>query len=307
MKKLLVLLCTACFLGSCKKNDIDTSAFRLEKTEITDVNTGDKYFQSFEYNASGRIIKALSTTNNNAPVTTATISYNGNTITIVPEPVHTAGFDYVCEIRYTVDASGKPLQRAENLFDEFKSPGTFPQRDFMTDTTNYEYSPDGLLTKITGHSFDSTWYNPGAVNTNTTRRNYTFVYTNIGGNLQKADKDITERYHVTTPGGSATTLRNKAETHQFAYTKGYPNKTDFSNAVILSELEILFPKIYPVNSAYKNVPDRITYTGIVKDGNTGAVISTDSGDQTFIIDFGLSSLMSAIDPGASKKKLYYTR
>ncbi|MEI9909324.1 MAG: hypothetical protein WDO71_06485 [Bacteroidota bacterium] len=311
MKK-LILLCSACFFFiQCNKNDIASGEIRLLKTKYVDAGNGDVYYFSFEYDQAGRIIRLLSSKNNETPLTIATVSYNSNKVTILPDPVHNAGFDYIDEIEYTVDANNKPLQRIQNVYREFKPLVSNLQKDFETDTANYEYDAAGLLVKVKGSSRDSTWFDPGTlIQTYTYNRQNTSLYTNSGSNLGKIAKTTQQEHRFICGAVDILTKRNIEESYMYEYNHAYTNKTDFTNALILTEFSVLYDNAYPLNKNYKNVPDKISYSRITRDAATGAIVESDNNITNVALGFNNSKFITFINFGitpAGKKEFIYNR
>jgi hypothetical protein len=309
MKK-LILLCSGCFFFiQCNKNDTTSGEIRLLKTKNVDAATGDSYYFSFEYDQADRIIKLLSSKNNDAPLTVAAVSYNSNKVTILPNPIHNAGFDYVDEIEYTVDANNKPVQRIQNVYREFKSPVSNPQKDFESDTANYEYDVTGLLVKVKGSRRDSTWYDPGTgALTYTYNRQNTSLFTNSGSNLEKIAKTTLQKHRFISGSTTVLTDRDIEETYSYEYTHAYTNKTDFTNAFILTEFNVLYDNAYPLNKNYKNVPDKISFSRITREAATGAIVESSSSITNVLMGFNNRKFITSVNFGttpAGKKEFIY--
>ncbi len=146
MNKLTVsaILIAALFF-TCKKNDtVNTSEVRLLKMNSKDINSTVTSSTVFDYDQQGRITR-VSTTGNFPTVIVADITHSGSDIIITPtaEAFPQSG-GFVQEIRYTVDASGRPLRRIESSTLIISD---LPQYTYKTDTANFEYDGTGLLTK----------------------------------------------------------------------------------------------------------------------------------------------------------------
>jgi hypothetical protein len=303
MKKTALFFLTVTLLTACRKNPSNPEDLRLLKLKFTDSALTNTNYLSFEYDADGRIAKLLSSTNNNTPVTIADISYTANKIIITTPAIHNAALDAVDAIEYTVDGDNRPVQRIQNHFNEFKAPTNLPQRDFTADTALYEYDGSGLLIKITGRKRDSTWFNPGSVQTTTDSWQYSTVYMNTGGNVQKIVKTSQKNSRLIS---GSTVLNNSYtidETHLFEYTHSYQNKTDFTNALVLTEFGLLSDIAYPLNKNYKNFPDKISYSAITKNAVTGAVIDSNGWSENITLGFNVFSLISSIDHGSNNSKI----
>jgi len=204
------------------------------------------------------------------------------------------------EIRYLLNTSGQATRRVEAHTMEYKFPDE-PQRDFMNDTTYYEYDADGLLRKAWGRRRDSTWVNPGIIHTVVTITDYTSEYSNINKNLgalitQKNKSSVSKNGNILVNSKSSV-----EEKIQFTYDKGYLNKTDFKNAFILTEFGgfsgLGYPfKVmgYPINVNYQNYPDKIVSTVTNRD-ESGTVTSMNTDTQNMILDFNKYGFISLVN------------
>ena len=254
MKKLTAsTILIAVLFFSCKKNDtINTSEVRLLKMNWKDINGTVNGSRVFDYDQQGRIIR-ISAAGNFPTTVEANIAYSDSNIIITPTAsVLPQGGGFVQEIRYTVDASGRPLRRIES--------STFiltdnPQFTYKTDTANFEYDGARLLIKKINSSKDSTWFNPDGTPVITiVFASSVTVYTNANNSLSQIDKtgfDSTWYDNGTISKGFS---RNISETYKFDYSKGYRNEMDFMNSVILTEYAVLPGNFYPINMSYSNFP-----------------------------------------------------
>ncbi|MBC7949781.1 MAG: hypothetical protein H7Y42_17995 [Chitinophagaceae bacterium] len=66
----------------------------------------------------------------------------------------------------------------------------------------------------------------------------------------------------------------------------------------------------PIDSKYKNMPDKVSVTKITRDGNTGAVLDTDSSVQDAILTYNGYSFLSSINFGTTantRRDLIYNK
>ena len=153
--------------------------------------------------------------------------------------------------------------------------------NFLTDTTYYEYDPNGLLTKTIDIHRDSTWILPGTAPlvSSTALNRITIIYTNSNGNLSSGNGTGTRL--VRTFNGTSTTVYNSIikKSIKLDYSSNYPNKTDFNNIFILNEYNIIFTKAVPespfyiINKYYKNLPNTIDHN-ITEEYTTGGTMQT---------------------------------
>jgi hypothetical protein len=312
MRKIITsLLVLSTMLACNKKNSAIVEETRLVKIKSTDAASTDVFYFSFDYNTAGKITKISTSVNDNAPETYAVITYTGSEIIITSPSISNTALDAAAEIRYTVDAAGKPLKRISYERYQYKAPVNLPQITVITDTALYTYDNFGLLAKITGSNLDTTWFNPGTVQTANLYSLYTADYTNADNNLTQIAKTTNTAGRYKQNAGVFTTTRRTEELYKYSYTNGYNNLVDFTNAVILSELDALFNTEYTLNKTYKNIPDKITYTMVTRDLVNGTIISSDNNTQNAVITFNDRGIISFVNlnsgTGKSTKEFIYSR
>jgi hypothetical protein len=311
MSKIITSLLVLSILLACnKKNSAVAEETRLVKIKLTDAASPDVFYFSFDYNPAGKITKIATSVNNDAPETYAVITYNGSEISMTSPAVSNTALDAATEIRYTVDAAGKPLKRISYERYQYKAPVNNPQVTVITDTALYTYDNFGLLAKVTGSNLDTTWYNPpSGVQTTNLYSLYTANYTSPDNNLTQIAKttNIAGRYKQN--AGVFTSSRRMEELYKYSYINDYSNQLDFTNAVILSELDILFNTEYILNKAYKSIPDKVTYTMVTKDLLNGTTISSDNSTQNATVKFNDKGLIVSITLGnnQSVREFIYSR
>lgn len=308
MKNTLLFALPALLLLSCKKDDpIDTEGIRLVQTKTGALN-GDVYYVTLDYDGQGRITRIAQSTNNNPPVPKATISYSGNEVLIVEPAVNNAAQAFTREIKYVVDGSYKPLSRIEQQTLEFKAPANIPQRTYYSDTAVYTYDAGGLLLRKTGTTRDSTWFNPGQVQISVGTQAYTTSYTNANGNLSEMVKATTEKYRMESGSVTYTDQSSEEEKFTFEYLKSYANQTDFKNAFLLEEFEVLLYH-YPLNKNYRNLPDKFTHTIVTRDA-AGDITSNESTTATIALSYnqyGFVGLIGDNPVRTQNKELIYNK
>jgi hypothetical protein len=294
-------------LASCRKKDklINPDEVRILKTSASfNGATGN---QIFDYDGQGRIIRISGNTNNEPPQTSATITYSGNEVFLKEPDIISAAVKISSETKYVLDATKKPLQRIRVETQEYFPPNN-PQRNFTNDTTYYEYDAGGLLTKTTNNSRDSVWSNNGLTFTNLTLKRMVSSYAYNNSNPISATGSgtrFTRQFNGFITGEFNDILE---ESSTFDYSKGYANKTDFSNAFILNEYNVLFLLTYPLNKNNKNIPNKIIHKSVVKDiggGNPFVLINETLNYTAAYNKYGfLSNLNSNAGPSSGLNLIY---
>ncbi|MET0637622.1 MAG: hypothetical protein ABWZ25_16455 [Chitinophagaceae bacterium] len=280
---------------SCKK-DNDPADLRLDKLESTDY-VNNVVITEYTYDNQGRMTSISKKRNNEDPVVTVTISYNGNEATLLSFPDYDPSLNQQSEVRFILDASGKPLKRTEFTKRISKNIPIYPHQEYINDTLIYEYDAAGLLKQTTGSRRDSIWIQAD----HTVTRKITVInsYSNVAGNLVSSDEYIT--YPSTETQGGVITISGGSSRYRktFYYTKGYPNKTDFKNAFVLNEYRLSHESL--LNSNYKNMHEEVAIHNMDWDIN-GAVIFDSKGnitmDRTYDGNGFLSSVI--IPPGSTQ-------
>ena len=232
MKKLLGCICFSIILFSCRRERINPDEIRMLKTTVGGPN-GSKINTHFEYDNQGRIVRITRDIDNSNQKLIATISYNGNEATIVD----TSKNEFDRTIKFVLNAENKPLQRIQIEKWHFLAID-FEQKNFINDTTHYEYNSTGLLTRTRIINRDSVWSfhnaNPSASN-QISSSSITRTFQSSNGNVISMSGAGTRFYRII--NGNGTFIRNYVveESISFDYTSGFKNQIDFKNAFILAE------------------------------------------------------------------------
>jgi YD repeat-containing protein len=267
------LLTLALFTSCEKDNDppVNPDEVRLTGVDAKN-NNGDVWQTRLEYDASGKISRATIQRNNGPVSASYNISYSSNEVVLAAQPYNDASLTNTDTIRLLLDANGRLVRRTQYTFLEFKAPVNNPQRTFIYDTIHYEYDAAGLLNKKIHGNTDSTWFNPPfSLSTTNIRTTGVSNYNNQNGNVVSVDEKDTMR-SVNRQNNQVFLNTETTETNTlFEYSRAFPNKTDFTNAVILNELNLFGS---PLNRNYRNLPELISSSTIKKSAN-GTVISND--------------------------------
>lgn len=266
MQKPLYFILFTFFILSCRKKDrpVNPDEVRILKTSST--FNGNTWNQNFDYDGQGRIIRISGNANNEPPPSFNTITYSGNEVLIKEPGVASSAVNLFFETKYILDADKKPLQRIRVETQEYFPPNN-PQRNFTNDTTYYEYNTAGLLIKTINTNRDSAWSlsNNGLAVTTLTLKRLVSSYAYSNGNpisITGSGTRFTRQFNGVITGEFNNLLE---ESSTFDYTKGYANKTDFNNAFILNEYDLLSLLTYPLNKNNKNIPNKIIHQSVVKD------------------------------------------
>jgi len=259
----LSAVCVFISPGCNKGSPFIPDAPHLTSVQIKSDRDTTRY--DYEYDGSGRVSRILTTQNNQPRTTFYDIRYNGNEIILTQSGLSTPDHNLRDTIHLFTDGNNQVLKRIKKQFSEYTGPNHNPQRSWHYDTTTYEYNADGLLMKSIRSSYDTTWYNPGSPRTTVVRSLATTTHTINDGNLVQT-KEITNIAQVErTTTDVFFDNRSTELTKNFRYNLSYLNKTDFSNAAVLSEVN-WFSQI-PFNKKYRNLPNHIDVVLILKDQN----------------------------------------
>jgi hypothetical protein len=303
MKKIIPVFLLVIVAFSCRKekkvNPADVRLLRAEREQA-----GVWYKTNFEYDGSGRIVKVTVQENNQPATTMLTISYNGSEVTLT-EPV--IGPAVVSEIKLTLDAEKRVIKRTKYSFLEFTPPIANPQRTYIYDTLLYEYDATGLLKKVTGSNYDSTWYDPGSPLTSVMRSASIANYTTVNNNLTTINKVTTTNSTVRNAAGNTVSSSGSMEDNKtLQYNRGYSNSTDFTNTAILNEVELF--SLSPLNKNYKSLPEKASSTHTTKD-QAGNVISNTNAVVDATLTYNSYGFLSSVSttPGTPPVQLIYNQ
>jgi YD repeat-containing protein len=183
------------------------------------------------------------------------ILYNSNSpneIIVAVPAIVTNGNEITDTTHLFLDGNNRVTKRIRLAFETYYAPQNLPKRTYTFDTTTYEYDGAGLLIKETRGGIDSTWFNPGTVETTNTRTTGESTYTNTNGDL-KLVISLTHTTTITRAGSNTfIDIHGSKGNLSFQYVQLYPNKTDFKNAAVLNQLE-LFGDL-PMNKNYQHLP-----------------------------------------------------
>jgi hypothetical protein len=283
-------------LSSCQKQNStnNTSPEQLHLIAIEMASANGIYHLSLDYDANGRIIKGSSSFNNSSPQTNFTVAYNNSEVLFAKPNFDIPGFFATDTLRFILNSNRLPTKRTENIFQESKAPQAIPQRSFIFDTTYYEYDAAGLLSKETHTVRDTTWKNNGSIITANQKTTAVTNYTTVNGNVTTVNKTTLTIATTYSNGTSSSGYGNQEVTRTFEYGTNYPNKTDFTNTLLLNEFNLF--KTWPLNEGYKNLPEKITTVTVEKDA-TGAVKSTTTSTDVMVAAFDSKGWLSTItDP-----------
>lgn len=254
-----IAVCLFCIVlaTSCKKDDpAGINETRLTEARTTD-STGNVASIKFQYDNEGRI-KSYAYSYNNHVDKEATISYSGNKITIVYKPKTDFTISFYSSVWYTLNDDKMPLQRTQ--YDSaYVADPTIGQVSIWRDSASYKYNTAGLLTNITGIKYDSTWWRQNQDFT-TDKTNYSSNYTNTENLLTQLSITTSFTNRDMNQGKEQNLNGTGMEKYSFGYTQQYANKIDFSNATLLAEFGVIFKRGVPLNKAYTNLPDKISFT-----------------------------------------------
>jgi hypothetical protein len=306
MRNCLYLFSFIILFSSCKKDKPVSGEKRLVST--TTFSTGGPTYRDFQYDGSGRLTKRIARQGDLLTVT-AELSYTGNEVAITypAEPSITQQ-----DTRYQLDGSQRPSRRIFSHFEDFTSPQGFgPEKHFGSDTTNYEYNASGFMFRYNGVLKDSLSYYPtiGVLQNSTNTVTYTAVYEMEGGNLKTVKRTSVENYfQVNQPPGTTYGFQKTVEeTTVFYYDKNYPNKFDFRNAFLLTELDVLPFDQYTPNPGFLNFPNKAITTTITKNAG-GNIVSTNVDTQEVNFDFDKEGYISGWNFDSQAKQAFiYSR
>ncbi len=305
-----VLVSCMLFVLSCKKENTKTPSTIDPKPDTIPDNTAPLRLMSlqrvnddstvltvlsFLYDGSGRVTGI--STGSNSGTSMTKISYNGNQAVYAhPASNPFPGIYSTDTILFTIDSHNRALKRIEYSYFENDDTASTPHifKTFISDTTTYEYDTAGLLTKETRVVKDSTlWIDNGAIHLNLYLHNTIANYHNSEGNIVEIDQ-----HTVTAPGNQT---EDKKVT--FVYNNAYHNHAALTNPAVMNEMNLFYD--WPLNDAYKNMPDKMTTDIVDKDG-TGNIVYTKNSVYTLDLAFDANGYLDTyFDSNSAGGKWHY--
>jgi len=261
----------------------------------------------FDYDSKGRIEKVRYQPRNAPSFVRYAVSYTTNEIRLIGDH-NTSISNSIDTIHLYLDAGGRLIKRIQDLFFEYTGDPTYSPRSYTHDTTLYLYDAAGFLSKETRMFQDSSWLWVGVETMQNNRSTETVNHTVQNGNLVSTfGERIGTGYGYTPSTGNVVTTETKRETTtSFEYTKAYPNKTDFTNALVLNEIYLL--DVFPTNEKYKNLPEKVTISQVQKDPN-GTVVATNNFLYTYEFTYNADGYVASrvnTQQAGTKVSFFYT-
>jgi hypothetical protein len=306
MKLITGCLLVSLLLLACRKERINPADIRLLKATVSGPG-GSKLNTNFEYDNQGRIVRVTRDIDNTNQKLIATVSYNGNEAILIDSSENFPGSKIIKTIKFLLDNQNKPLQRTQIETRQFSNV-EFEQRNFINDTTYYEYNSAGLLTQTKVFNRDSVWslyYTNITPSTTTNLKSRTRSFQESNGNIISMSGSGTRFLSITDATGIFRRNFTVQELISFDYSNGFKNQTDFKNAFILAEyggnhyLSVLNPTSQSIpifsflNPSAKNIPNK-RVTSITEKDNTGVEVYNYSDTPGYNIFYNRYGFVSGI-------------
>jgi hypothetical protein len=256
----------------------------------------------YQYDGSGKMTGATYKVNN-VLSSKYDVSYQVDVITIITrsslnQPVYTD----IDTTRLFIN-NGQAVKSITSHFFEYSSPPSPGYRYYNSDTTNYLYDADGLLTKCTNGNYDSTWQGGTSPSSDAISMNGVSNYTNATKNVTSWTwvNNITDVAHNSS--GTSVSYRTQTFTNTYGYAQSFLNKSDFSNEAVMTQIGGF--GFRPWTKNYQYLPSTITRSAVAKD-QAGNVISSSSHDYNWQYTANADGLLSTrFDPTAPGTKFVY--
>jgi len=261
--------------SACQKettNNITDDVVRIAEMRTELIN--DSASNVFEYDSQGGIVKIRYQPQNAPSFVRFTVAYLANEIRLTGEHISSISTS-IDTIHLYLDGGGRLIKRMQHLYFDYTGDPTYNPRTYSRDTSLYLYDASGFLIKETRMHQDSNWLYVGVETMQDNHSTEVITHTIQNGNLASTVGIKNGTGHGFTPStGNVVNTSSYLETiTYFEYTKAYPNKTDFTNALVLNEIYLL--DVFPTNEKYKNLPEKVTISQVQKDPN-GTVVATNN-------------------------------
>lgn len=307
MKKTLFYTLLLILLFSCRKKGSAVYEPKLVKLQLM-YNDPPLYYNLI-YDDKGRITSLTSGTELSFPVILATISYTGNEAVITQRPKFDGLSSVLIETRLIMDSEKKPVKKIKTKVEEYLPPNyNYTRRRYLFDTTFFEYYASGLLQKTRHftHDSDFTEYVNGSFSLTKGANFKTRDYINDNGSLSQIKGFENQTMTISNSFGTNTHSRIMEEIYTYNYNGNFPNKTDFSNASILTELQLPYMNYVPLNPNYLKLPDSFSYEEVLKTPG-GVIISTNKSGYLYTASYNESGFLKTLFGSAAKFQLIYDR
>ena len=281
---LLAISALVLFISSCRKNKGDKSVQHLLSAVYKAGNDSMRY--DYVYDESNRLTKIYYKALGQTTATSYLITYSDNQVTMLYYNPFLLVVAHKDSIVLQFDQRNLLVKRIGAHTNVFSAP---IGRNYSYDTTTYGYNSQQLMTSALYTSYDSTWSNPLSPQTDVRRITGSTTYTISNNNLaQRIESNST--IQVIRSGSSSTTNKLGSElTEAFDYSAAYLNKTDFTNSVVLSEVNPISE--LPIASQFRNLPNKVTAVDKTKDAN-GNVTNTVTTITTYQFTYGSGGLVA---------------
>ena len=262
MKKFSVYLSiftiVAIFFYSCSKDPINPAPApgpgvqRL--VSAVAYSPSDSTVYNYSYDAGGKLTQISVKSSRYATPNYYQISYEPNLITVTFADANNPGLLVNVKVLLTLNANKSLAKRIALL--NLTSSGNIPTRTYIYDTTIYQYNADGIRIGATYNHYDSTAYDQISPKSTVVTKTGSITNTISGNNLVQS-RDVSNQIQVTHNATDDKTYTSAGESiTTFDYSSAFPNKMDFSNSIVLNEVNIF--SLLPIAAEWKNLPNKAT-------------------------------------------------
>jgi YD repeat-containing protein len=271
---LLTATALCIFIFSCKKNKGNSNPLLLSYAVYNAPNDSLRY--DYVYDESNRLTHIYIKPQSQSTATSYLITYSNNQIVMLYYNPFLPGMSHKDSIVLFIDSRNLLTKRIGSHYTQ-SVPGV-TSKTYSYDTTTYQYNSQGLKISESFSGHDSTWENPLSPQTTVRQSTSSTTYTIANNNLTQRVENSSTTQVVRNSSSTTTTKLGFEMTETFEYSSAYPNKTDFTNSLVLTEVNPITQ--IPIAAQYKNFPNKMTTVTKTKDGN-GNVTSTVTSQSTY--------------------------
>jgi len=271
------------FISSCKKNKGDKQVQHLLSAVYKSGSDSVRY--DFVYDETNRVTKIYYMGPGQTTAASYLISYTVNGASMLYYNPFLGGVAHRDSIYYLFDQKNMLVKKI-GAHSNISSPSP---KNYSYDTTTYQYNSSGIMISAQYTSYDSTWSNPLSPQMTVKRTTGTITYTITNNNLVQSVESSTTNQVVRSGSSTTASTFGSELTKTFDYTSAYANRTDFTNSVVLNEVNPITE--LPISSLYRNLPNKVTAVTKAKDGN-GNVTNTTNRQTTYQHTYNSSGLVA---------------
>jgi hypothetical protein len=297
---LLVIVSYTLVLNSCSKTGGVPPVHNKQLIAAIAKFGTDSAQYTYHYNSGGQITSVTLKSANEPEYTEVEVSYQPNQIRIIEHPSPSDTISRVTDTIYLFLAGDTTVTKRVHIEVSLRDDPGHVNHMYTHDTSNMHYNASGKLMNVTYSNSDSQWYNLTSSGYIVHRVTGTLTYSTTGGNVTQSNDLNTSIQTESQPPYLYVTKTSNETNLTFDYAQMFPNKTDFSNTVVMSELAFFIPRY--VYLGFPVLPSAGTYAFTAKDEN-GNVTYTYSSQSSYNYTYNADGWLETFTSSAQSDQI----